>query len=129
MMLKLMIADDEQDIVQALAELLEGYGFEVCSTTSPDDFEQVFLRSNPDLIMLDICFGSQSGPDVYDRAMKNPSAPKTPVIFLSGLVDSHSQTPLIKGRQVALYAKPVNVEQLAKEIQLAFADTVAKKSA
>ncbi len=125
MIQKILISDDEPDILSAFAELLRCYGFEVAEASNSEEFQKVFFAFNPDLIILDIVMKGESGPDLYDRVMKLSSAPKTPVVFASGLVDSRSQSPLVKGRQVAMYAKPLNIEQLVKDIQAAFSDSIA----
>lgn len=120
MIQKILIADDEPEILSAFAELLQCHGFEVCTAGSSDEFEKVFFEESPDLIILDIAMPGESGPDLYDRVMRIKDIPSPPVIFASGLVDSHSESPLVKGRQVAMYAKPVNVGKLAHDIRTTF---------
>ncbi len=123
MIQKILIADDEPDILSAFAELLRCHGFEVAEASNSDEFELANSTFNPDLIILDICMKGEAGPDMYDRVMRLKS-PKTPVAFVSGLIDSRSQSPLVKGRQVAMYSKPLNVTQLVKDIHAAFSDSV-----
>ena len=75
------------------------------------------------MIILDIFLGQDSGPDEYDRIMKMESAKKTPVAFLSGKCEIGSESPLVRGRQVALYLKPLSVEKLVQDIRAAFSDS------
>lgn len=125
MIQKVLIADDEPDLLVLYAQLFEMHGFEVCTASNAAELETVFYRENPDLILLDIIFGTDSGPDVYDRLMKNASAPKTPVIFVSGQVDSRSESPMVRGRQVAMYSKPVSFDRLVQDIRRAFSETAS----
>ena len=121
---KILMADDEPDILSAFAELLRAHGFDVVEASNSEEFEQALKLYNPDLIILDICMKGEAGPDLYDRVMQLKS-PKTPVAFVSGLVDTRSESPLVKGRQVAMYAKPLNTEKLVQDIRAAFSDSIA----
>lgn len=122
---KILIADDSPDFLSAFADILKRHGFEVCMAQNSEEFEQVFFKQNPDLIILDIVMRGESGPDLYDRVMKMHSAPKVPVVFASGLVDPRSESPIVKGRQVAMYSKPINIAKLIQDIRVAFSDSVA----
>lgn len=125
MIQKILIADDEPDILSGFAEIFRHHGFEVCMASDAKEFETVFLRQNPDLIILDIFFGEESGPDVYDRVMKLDPSPKTPVIFLSGKLEGTQDSPLVRGRQVAMYTKPLDVGKLIQDIRAAFSSNIA----
>lgn len=120
---KILMADDEPDVLSVFAELLRCYGFDVVEASNSESFERALALQNPDLIILDICMKGESGPDMYDRVMQLKS-PKTPVAFVSGLVDTRSESPIVKGRQVAMYAKPLNIEKLVRDINAAFSDSM-----
>ena len=125
MIQKILVVDDEPEILLDLADMLRHHGFEVSTAVNAEEFEREFFKNLPELIILDIFLGMDSGPDVYDHIMKMDSAPKTPVAFLSGKCEITPESPLMKGRQVALYAKPLSVERLVQDIRAAFADSVA----
>lgn len=129
MIQKILIADNEVELLDAYAALLRRYGFKVFTTGNDSEFEKIFYRETPDLLIMDIVFGTHSGPEAYDRIMKSGSAPKTPVIFVSELVNRRAQSPLVKGRQVAMYAKPVDVEGLIQDIRIAFPNSVSSSRA
>ena len=87
MIRKILIGDDEPDVLNMLAEIFRNYDFQVCTALNSQEFETVFFKELPDLIILDIFFGEDSGPDVYDRVMKMNDVSQTPVIFLTGKME------------------------------------------
>ena len=124
MIQKILIADDEPDVLNMLAEIFRHYGFEVCTALNAKEFEAVFLKEAPELIILDIFFGNDSGPDVYDRVMKMNDVSQTPVIFLSGKMEGMIESPIVPGRQVAMYNKPIHVASLVQAIRTAFSSGI-----
>lgn len=125
MIQRVLIADDDPNVLNGFAEIFRHYGFEVCVAANAAEFETVFFQQGPDLIILDIFFGEDSGPDVYDRVMKLDSSPKTPVVFLTGKLEGIKDSPLVRGRQVAMYTKPIEVSQIIRDIRAAFSSDVA----
>lgn len=129
MIQKILIADDEPDVLTMLSEIFSHYGYDVVTASDAEEFERVFFKTNPDLILLDIFFGEHSGPDVYDRVMKLAGAPQTPVIFLTGKLEGTTESPLVRGRQVALYLKPLSAHRIVTDIRLAFSSEPISKPA
>lgn len=125
MVRKILIADDEPDVLNMLAEIFRQHHFEVCTALNAKEFETIFFREIPDLIILDIFFGSDSGPEVYDRVMKMDDVSATPVIFLSGKMEGMIESPLVPGRQIAMYNKPIKVAELVQAIRTAFPSDIA----
>ncbi len=125
MIQKILIADDEPDVLNMLTEIFSYHGFEVCTALNAKEFEKVFFQEIPDLIILDIFFGEDSGPEVYDRVMKMDDVSQTPVIFLSGKMEGMIESPLVAGRQVAMYNKPIIVTEIIQAIRTAFSSNIA----
>lgn len=126
MIQKILVVDDDPEIVNGFADIFRQRGLTVFTAFNADEFERVCLREIPDLIILDIFLGEDSGPDAYDRVMKSGFMPKTPVIFLSGKLAGSTESPLVKGRQVALYLKPVAAERLLNDMDAAFENCIVK---
>jgi twitching motility two-component system response regulator PilH len=55
-MAKILIVDDDLDIIDSLKMILEGNGHEVIVKTDPDNLAMSVMQSLPDLIILDIIF-------------------------------------------------------------------------
>jgi two-component system alkaline phosphatase synthesis response regulator PhoP len=79
---KILLADDEKDIIEFLKYNLEIEGFEVI--TACDGIEALSkINQNPDLILLDIMMPNVDGFEVCKRIRQTPGFEKTPVIFLT----------------------------------------------
>jgi two-component system alkaline phosphatase synthesis response regulator PhoP len=88
-MSKILLVDDERDIVEFLQYNLEQKGYEVI--VGYDGLEALKkLSENPDLIILDIMMPHLDGYDVYKKIRENEKFKNIPIIFLtakSGEVD------------------------------------------
>lgn len=79
---KILLVDDEQDIVEFLHYNLVQEGFDVI--TANDGEEAIRrMRENPDLIILDIMMPKMDGYEVCAKIRKIKEHEKTPVIFLT----------------------------------------------
>ena len=79
---KILLVDDEKDIVEFLTYNLKQEGFEVIAAYDGDEaLEKV--NEKPDLIILDIMMPKLDGYEVCKRIRANPEYENIPVIFLT----------------------------------------------
>lgn len=82
---KILIADDEVDIVSMLSMRLKAQGYEILiAPTGPEAIART-LRDKPDLILLDIKMPGLDGYDVIEGLKKLVETSKIPIIFVSAL--------------------------------------------
>ncbi|WP_336274579.1 response regulator transcription factor [Vreelandella indica] len=82
-MVKVLVVDDEPNIVLSLEFLMEQAGFEVVTA---EDGEQALARVNdsqPDLLLLDISLPGISGFDVLERLRNEEATAQLPIIMLT----------------------------------------------
>jgi two-component system alkaline phosphatase synthesis response regulator PhoP len=79
---KILLADDEKDIIEFLKYNLEIEGFEVITAYDGEEALDK-INQNPDLILLDIMMPKVDGFEVCRRIRKIAGFEKTPVIFLT----------------------------------------------
>lgn len=82
-MAKVLVVDDEPNIVLSLEFLMEQAGFEVVTA---EDGEQALARvddSQPDLLLLDISLPGISGFDVLERLRSQEVTAQLPIIMLT----------------------------------------------
>tara|TARA_R110002020_G_scaffold58985_2_gene161328 strand:- start:1330 stop:1704 length:375 start_codon:yes stop_codon:yes gene_type:complete len=82
-MAKVLVVDDEPNIVLSLEFLMEQAGFEVVTA---EDGEQALARVNdsqPDLLLLDISLPGISGFDVLERLRSEATTAQLPIIMLT----------------------------------------------
>ncbi len=82
---KILVIDDEPDVVRYLVSVLEDNGYDVHSATSGEEGLKLAGEWQPDLICLDIMMPRQSGISVYSEIRKNRATKKIPVIILTGI--------------------------------------------
>lgn len=82
-MAKVLVVDDEPNIVLSLEFLMEQAGFEVVTA---EDGEQALARvkdGQPDLLLLDISLPGISGFDVLERLRSEEATAQLPIIMLT----------------------------------------------
>ncbi|MDD8017626.1 MAG: response regulator transcription factor [Bacteroidota bacterium] len=121
---KILIADDERDIIDFLKYNLEKEGFEVLSAKNGTE-ALAQTKKNPDLILLDIMMPELDGLEVVRTLKKNSATAKIPVIFLTA---KSSEVDEVVGLELGAddyITKPVSIPKLIARIKL----TLRKKSA
>ncbi|MDY7115105.1 response regulator [Halomonas sp. SSL-5] len=82
-MAKVLVVDDEPNIVLSLEFLMQQAGFEVVTA---EDGESALARVEegvPDLVLLDISLPGISGFDVLERLRGDPTHARLPIIMLT----------------------------------------------
>jgi DNA-binding response OmpR family regulator len=89
---KIMVVDDEPDILTTVSQMLEMSGYEVIRATDGKECLKKLYESNtnPDLIVLDIMMPEISGWDVAARIKENPPWRNIPIVFLTAKGDTMS---------------------------------------
>jgi DNA-binding response OmpR family regulator len=85
---KLMIVDDDPQILDVLRTLLEPWGFHLTLLDDPTQFWETLKKHTPDLLILDIEMPEFSGIDLCQVVRNDPDWSELPVLFLSAHTDS-----------------------------------------
>ena len=88
---KIMVIDDEPDVVTFLTTLLEENGYETCSALDGVEGLDKIQSERPDLICLDICMPAPSGVRVYRELRADPAMAWIPVVMVTGLPGEFKQ--------------------------------------
>jgi CheY-like chemotaxis protein len=83
---KVLIVDDEPDVVTYLALLLENDGYTVYSAYSAEEGYDLVEIVEPDLICLDIMMPKQLGLTLYERVKRKDKLKNIPVLIISGVI-------------------------------------------
>ena len=84
-MTKILLADDERSLCDALRMILEDAGYEVCVAHDGREAVEVFTREQPDLAILDVMMPRLDGFEVVEEIRK--TRPVMPVLILSAKGD------------------------------------------
>ncbi len=82
---KILIVDDEPNIVIPLEFLMEQNDYDVKVAVTGEEAIEIIESFNPDLILLDIMLPGMDGYEVCQKVRRNPKLPETKIIFLSAL--------------------------------------------
>jgi CheY-like chemotaxis protein len=83
-MSRILIIDDDFEIVSILGEVLIHMGHEVDSAGDPVEGMQKSRKFNPDLIILDYHMPGNTGAHLYESLRRNNATKLTPILFMSG---------------------------------------------
>jgi len=112
---KILIVDDDHDILSVLKDLLEHEGYEVIALDYTDSIINNITKYNPDLVMLDFLLAGVNGGELCHEIKINNKTSWLPVIMLSAfprVLDS-----LGNYGSDAFIAKPFDIEVVLKKVK------------
>lgn len=119
---RILVTDDEPDIVEIIAGMLERSGYETIKAYSGEECLEKALRYRPDLIFLDIMMKTMDGWEVAGLLKKDQLTRDIPIIMVTAvpltLQDVMERSPLIED----YIMKPVNEATLKGAIENVFAE-------
>ncbi len=118
--MKVLVVDDEEQILQLVANLLEAQDHDVTTASHGEEALLAVESDRPDAIFLDIMMPGVDGATVAQRLRETPDTADIPIIFLTGLVDADEMKkrgPKIGGQ--FFLAKPFDAERLYQVLELA----------
>jgi two-component system alkaline phosphatase synthesis response regulator PhoP/two-component system response regulator VicR len=116
---KILIVDDERDIVKVLMIRLQRAGYDV--VTAFDGAQGVFMghKEKPDLIILDIRMPAGNGFSVAQRLKRSIHTFTIPVIFLTGSPEKNAEEKAMAVGARFYIKKPYDPEELLDAIKRA----------
>ena len=117
---KILIADDEPDILEIVSYNLGKEGYEIYTAKDGNEAIERAKQLHPDLIILDIMMPKKSGVEVCQILRSQPLFQETLIIFLTALSDEASQ---IKGLETGAddyVSKPISPKVLVSRVNALF---------
>lgn len=114
-MKRILILDDDPDLLEVLKEVLETNGYETRTKLSSPNLFQEIEEFKPDLILLDFLLVNENGGEICVELKRNINTKHLPIVLLSGYC-SIQEMHVIYGCDGYL-AKPFDLEKLLKIIQ------------
>lgn len=117
---KILIVDDEPDVVTYLSTLLEDAGYGTISASNGEEGLEKVRGESPDLITLDITMPEKSGVRLYTELKNDDALRSIPVIVVTG-IQGEIEKFLSTRRQVPppddFVAKPVDRDLLVEKVK------------
>ena len=117
---KVLIVDDEPDILEILKYNLSNEGYEVITAKDGDEALEKARRNLPDLIVLDVMMPKKTGVEVCQLLRSQNAFKDTLIIFLTAVND---ETSHIKGLETGAddyISKPISPKVFLSKINALF---------
>ena len=120
---KILIIDDEPDVVTYLSAVLEANGYKSYATGNIKTAMEQVKDIHPDLICLDIVMPQETGISFYTRLRQDKELKTIPVIIISGIVElekfdfrTYTKDDSIPAPECYM-EKPIDVEKYIKKVK------------
>ncbi len=116
---KILVIDDDPQLVLFLTTLLEDNGYEPVSAADGAEGLDKTRSEKPDLILLDITMPEKSGVRYYREVRRDPDLKDIPVVIVTGIMQEFERF-ISTRRQVpppdAYFSKPVDKDELLAKL-------------
>jgi DNA-binding response OmpR family regulator len=124
-MKKIMIVDDDPNLIVGLSARLKANGYQV--VTAPDAVAAISVTraETPDLVILDLGLPAGDGFTVLERLKELTSFEVPPTIMLSARNPDGNKSKALKAGAVAYFQKPPNNQEFLRAIRQALGESPA----
>jgi CheY-like chemotaxis protein len=116
---KILIADDEVEVLGILKRKLEEKGYQVSTCATAKDCLEIAAKEIPDIILLDIVMPDMNGYQVCSSLKESPSTKNIKIIFATGQ-DLEPMSIVKRCQDLDAFdflLKPFTMETLFKKIE------------
>jgi two-component system, OmpR family, alkaline phosphatase synthesis response regulator PhoP len=113
---KILIADDEPDILEILSFNLKGEGYEVVTAKNGDEAIDKAKATKPDLIILDMMMPGKSGMEVCNILRTQSMFAGTLIVFLTAISDENTEIKSLENGADDYLTKPISPKVLLSKV-------------
>jgi len=113
---KILIVDDEPNIVMMLERRLKANGYDVIAAYAGEEALKRAKEDGPDLILLDVMMPPPNGFQVCRTLKDDPKYKHIPVVLLTAKVTESDQFWGMESGADAYVTKPYNADELLAKI-------------
>jgi DNA-binding response OmpR family regulator len=114
---KILIVDDDAQLVGMMTEYLTSKGHRVFSASDPAKGMQLARKEKPELVILDYHMPGDTGAHLFEAFRRNQAFELTPVLFMSGSKPEKELLDEIASRSRTAYLKKgVPLEEITQKI-------------
>jgi DNA-binding response OmpR family regulator len=119
---KILIADDEYNIVKLLSSRLQANGYEVIQAFDGNQAFEIAVKEKPDLILLDYNMPGCKGTTVLERLRESNHSFLTPVIFVTAFTDEETKNKVMEMGACDFIGKPFDPDEVLIKIKKALGE-------
>ena len=120
MMKKILVVDDEDDILQFLKLVLQEKGYGVATASGGHEALTRAQLEKPDLILLDIMMPQMDGWEVLKLLRVDPETARIPVAMLSARTEAKDRVQGLQEGAIDYICKPFSLQELLGKIETIF---------
>lgn len=117
---KVLIADDEPDILEILKYNLQNEGYQVFTAKDGDEALEKAKMAQPDMIILDIMMPKKTGVEVCEILRSLPAFRSTIILFLTALSDEPTQIRGLETGADDYISKPISPKVFLSKVHSLF---------
>ena len=122
-MAKILVIDDDPDLVESVTMMLESKGYEVDQAYGGVEGLEKAKAENPDAIILDIMMPDKDGFEVCKALKNDPQYQTIPILLLTAVVSKFSTTKWTPRMALESEAedwvdKPVEAEEIVRRVEV-----------
>lgn len=114
---KILLVDDEEDILEFLSYNLIKDGFEILTANNGAKGLALAKKHKPDLVILDVMMPEMDGVDVCQRIRELPELDESLVLFLSARAEDYSQLAGFSAGADDYITKPIKPKLLISRVK------------
>ena len=126
--LKILVIDDDPDLVRAMRLRLRASNFEVATATDGYSAIASAQKERPNLIILDLGLPVGDGFVVLDRLRSSDALAGVPVIVLSARDPQSNEQRALKAGATAFFQKPADNDELMNLIRVSIGPDPAQQA-
>ena len=117
-MARVLIIDDDFEIIEIITEILKVEGHEVSSAGEPVEGMNMARKVKPELIILDYHMPGNTGSHLFESFRRNNATKATPILFMSGEADPAQIMAEISDTTGSRFLpKPVKLEEFRRTVR------------
>src|SRR5438309_566832 len=116
---RILVVEDEADIVNVLTDLLSTAGYDVTTTDSVFGAAALVRQIDPCAVLLDLGLPFRPGTTLLAELKADPRTADVPVLIISGLPETLTEER--RAQATAVLTKPVDIASLLNAIHTACA--------
>ena len=113
---RILVVDDEKDILEILAEVLSTYGFEVDSAGSAQEALTRIRETIYDAAILDFNLPDMDGVMLHRQIRQMDAELAAKTLFMSGMVQSDQNLGYYAAQSAGFVSKPFQVHQVLEAL-------------
>jgi two-component system alkaline phosphatase synthesis response regulator PhoP len=114
---KILVVDDEQDILELIRHALNKEGFEVFVCANGQQAVEKTKKINPDLILMDVIMPIMDGMEACRQIKDAPETSNIPVIFLTARSEEFAELAGFEAGADDYISKPIRARVLISRIK------------